>query len=656
MKYNLRWINYHIFLCKILKYKKIFFHHFKPMTKQQNLVRNKILFINNLIFNFFEIEYDCILKKVLKENGKIYLTDKSFFFASKSDKIYIPLTKIKCIKPIIEINQEKDKKVKKYHEIQIHTLTNNIYHFLFTISSCEEISSSHSIKLNESPYDSFILQLKLLISCLNQTNNEIKSNEIDDQEQIEYKIIHDLEKSISSYNILQITNVPLQKLKIIILSIGTRGDVQPYIALGIRLQSEGHQVTIATHQEFQEFVCSYGLHYRMLPGNPRDLMELCVSKGMFTPTFMKMAVNKFIDVMDQLMWVSWQVCQDQDVIIEAPMIRAGVHISEKLKIPHFIAFTMPFSTTKEYCNPFLTIQQSNSSPSSISSSFNLFSYFLIERMFWHPMRSRVNRFREECCDLPPLGLNDGANLTIERKVPFLYCFSSVIVPKPMDWPDWVNISGYWLLNQNNHHSNSSFQPSSELIQFINESNSLKYNYQGCIYVGFGSIVVSEDDVDRLWEIILSGIIESGLRVILSCGWTELNPEKQKLIENNENIFAIGSCPHDWLFPQMKAVCHHGGAGTTATGLYAACPTFIVSFFGDQPFWGNRVSQLGVGSTVSWSELTPQNFASNLLSVSYSDDMKMKAKDIAKKLQNEDGISNAIQHIYRYVGHFNASHS
>jgi len=458
------------------------------------------------------------------------------------------------------------------------------------------------------------------------------------QDQEELRILQQLERCTSHANILIPQHAHLPPLNIIIMTIGTRGDVQPYIALGVRLQSEGHQVTIATHAEFEEFVTSYDLRFACLPGNPHDLIELCVRQKGITPRFLREAADRFLTFLEDLLYVAWNVCQNQDVIIEAPMIQAGIHVAEKLRVPHFFAFTMPFCPTKEYSNPMVPVPMGG----MFQHSLNKMSHLLIEKALWLPLRSRINRFRELCCELPPLGLGEGSH-TPERKTPFLYCFSSLLVPKPADWPDWVHVCGYWNLQQ----TTTDYSPDPALAEFLAQG-------EAPVYIGFGSIV--QEDAEHMWEIVINAIQQCHQRVILSCGWTSLAPEMIQLLEENPDVFCLGACPHDWLFRQVRAVCHHGGAGTTATGLLCGRPTLVVSFFGDQPFWGKRVSDLGLGTTIPYEQLTTPKLADALDLIAASESMQVEATRIAERLAQEDGLSNATQSIYRHVSSFCAAQS
>ena len=137
------------------------------------------------------------------------------------------------------------------------------------------------------------------------------------------------------------------------------------------------------------------------------------------------------------------------------------------------------------------------------------------------------------------------------------------MPKPRDWGAHISISGFYFLQ-----SNSEFKPTPDLVKFIEDGDPP-------IYVGFGSIVV--DNPEAMTSMVLEAIRLAGVRALLSKGWSDLGEGD---IELPETVRLLDNVPHSWLFQHVSAVVHHGGAGTTAAGLYAGKPTVIVPFFGD----------------------------------------------------------------------------
>jgi sterol 3beta-glucosyltransferase len=157
----------------------------------------------------------------------------------------------------------------------------------------------------------------------------------------------------------------------------------------------------------------------------------------------------------------------------------------------------------------------------------------------------------------------------------LYAYSSQVLPVPADYPPHVHVTGYWFLDQINQ-----WQPPSDLVGFLEAGTPP-------VYVGFGSM--SGTKAQEHANIVLEALAQTGQRGLLASGWGGL-----KATDLPGNIFMLEQAPHEWLFPQVSAVVHHGGAGTTAAGLRAGKPTVIVPLIADQPFWGNVIYRLGVG--------------------------------------------------------------
>lgn len=145
------------------------------------------------------------------------------------------------------------------------------------------------------------------------------------------------------------------------------------------------------------------------------------------------------------------------------------------------------------------------------------------------------------------------------KVPFTYCWSPALIPKPADWPENIDVSGFFFRDA------PQYQPPPELREFLAAG-------PPPVYVGFGSIVL--DNPDKMLGMIMEAVKAAGARAIISKGWSNLEAK------DDENVYMIGDCPHEWLFNEVAAVVHHGGAGTTACGLKNGKPTYIIPFFGE----------------------------------------------------------------------------
>ncbi|KAI1332439.1 glycosyltransferase family 1 protein [Xylariaceae sp. FL0255] len=417
---------------------------------------------------------------------------------------------------------------------------------------------------------------------------------------------------------------PSKPMTITCLTIGSRGDVQPYIALCKGLMADGHTVRIATHTEFKDWVEGHGIAFAPVAGDPTELMRLCTENGTFTIAFMREATSKFRTWVDDLLVTAFKACQGSDLIIESPSAMAGIHIAEALSVPYFRAFTMPWTRTRAYPHAFAIPDH------KLGGAYNYVTYLMFDNVFWKTTAGQVNRWRRKTLHLP----NTNLEKMQPNKVPFLYNFSPAVVAPPLDYSDWIRVTGYWFLDEGRD-----WTPPEDLQAFIDQA---RRDNKKLVYVGFGSIVVPDSFV--MTEEVIDAVQKADVRCILSKGWIDrLEGEHKEHIFPKE-IFQIKSAPHDWLFQQIDAAAHHGGSGTTGASLRAGIPTIIRPFFGDQFFFGMRVEDLGVGICLKkWGS---NSFAKALWEATNSERMIVKARVLGETIRNENGVNVAIQSIYR----------
>lgn len=217
-------------------------------------------------------------------------------------------------------------------------------------------------------------------------------------------------------------------------------------------------------------------------------------------------------------------------------------------------------------------------------------------------------------------------------MPYTYLWSPGLIPKPADWGPEIDIAGFVFLDLA-----SSFQPPKTLVEFLDAG-------EPPVYIGFGSIVV--DDPDKFTALIFKAVEKSGVRALVSKGWGGLGDERN----TPENIYMLENTPHDWLFPRVSAVVHHGGAGTTAIGLKCGKPTMIVPFFGDQPFWGAMVANAGAGAQqpIPYKHLSIDALAEGIKQC-LSPEAKTAAEKIAAAIAAEgDGARNAVRSFHSHL--------
>ncbi|KAI5475372.1 hypothetical protein MNV49_001476 [Pseudohyphozyma bogoriensis] len=442
-----------------------------------------------------------------------------------------------------------------------------------------------------------------------------------------------------------VTFRPEKSLRFTCLTIGSRGDVQPYIALCKGLMAEGHTCKIASHGEYRSWVEGHGIAFEEVGGDPAELMQLMIAHDFFTIAFMKEAVSRFRGWLDDLLETTWVACQDTDVLIESPSAIAGYHIAEALRIPYYRAFTMPWSRTRAYPHAFAVPDH------KLGGGYNFMSYTMFDHIFWRATSGQINRWRKKTLGLRSTSLE----AMQQHKIPFLYNFSPVVVPPALDWRENIHVTGYWWLDNPDDSKAQKWQPPADLLEFLAAAEAAG---KKIVFIGFGSIIIP--DPEQMTRVVTEAVEAAGVFAVVAKGWSDraiskdATAEDLALLQEQEAkeaemmarpyIYNVKSIPHDWLFPRIHAAVHHGGAGTTGASLRAGLPTIIKPFFGDQHFYADRVATLGIGSAVR--NLTVETLAS-AISTAVTDEKQIARAHLAgEMIRKEDGVGKAIECIYR----------
>jgi sterol 3beta-glucosyltransferase len=404
-------------------------------------------------------------------------------------------------------------------------------------------------------------------------------------------------------------------MRIVILTFGTRGDVQPYIALGCGLQAKGHAVTLATTDEFETLVGDYGLQFACLRGDFLKSAQAAGGRGI-SLKLIRQWIAMARDTLDD----EWTSARDAEVFIYNPAALGGEHIAEKLGVPAFAAFPTPLYTpTREFPSPFF--------PVTSLGPLNRASHRLRAKIGPAMYGGAIRAWRREALGLPPAR---GPLLVRGRPVPMLYAYSEAVVPRPADWDANTVVTGYWFLD-----APAGWQPPASLRGFLAAG-------PPPVYVGFGSMFMAGGA--ETTQLVLQALALSGRRGVVATGWGGLTAETAP-----SDVFFLDAVPHDWLFPQVGAVVHHGGAGTTGAGLRAGRPTIICPLVGDQPFWGRRVADLGVGpAPLPKSKLTAERLAEAMTRATTDAGMRQRAVALGEHIRSEDGVGRAVALINAYL--------
>lgn len=409
-----------------------------------------------------------------------------------------------------------------------------------------------------------------------------------------------------------------------VVSIGSRGDIQPYAVLTQALQNAGHAVRLLAPHDFGDLLAPFNIDYVPVGGSVQVLMESDEGKALMkTRNPVSLAKGMFMlagPMAEKSADATLALSADADVIITAAPSAWLVHsVAEHLEIPMIMTYLQPLMPASEYFSC-ITPQP----PIRLPGSINRFSTWASYTGFWNVIRPVVNRLRREKFDLPAMPRLGSEKPFYESKEPVLMAISEHVVPHSADWHENVHLTGYWT-----YDNAENYQPSAELTAFLAAG-------APPVYIGFGSM--QNDDPAATTAIILEALALCGQRGVILTGWGGLDAA-----DLPPTVFKLAHTSHDWLFPQMAAIVHHGGAGTTAAALRSGRPSIVVPFFADQPFWGQRVHALGVGpQPLPRRKLSAEALAAAIMTAIDTPEIVAAAATLGDKLQAENGAQRAVE--------------
>jgi sterol 3beta-glucosyltransferase len=415
--------------------------------------------------------------------------------------------------------------------------------------------------------------------------------------------------------------------QIAIVASGTQGDVQPYIALGKGLRGAGYQVRLLVSDQFASAVTSAGLDFyatgpsaeaRLQSAEWRTTLE----KGNFLTVLRKMQAE-MKDSAVAMAELTVAGLQGSELIVTGMVGLTGVFsIAEKLTLPVIQAHVFPFTPTRAFPSP-LTPHL------PFGRVLNPLSFHLMHQLFWQSFNVSDTATRR-VLGLPKQSFWGPFRALQQRPEPTLYGYSRHVLPHAPEWNERTQVTGYWFLDPP-----SDWTPPADLVRFLEAG-------EPPVYIGFGSMAGRNPAATA--NIVVEALALAGRRGVLASGWGGLQPT-----DLPDSIHMLASIPHSWLFERMAAVVHHGGAGTTAAGLRAGVPSIIVPFSADQPFWGRRVADLGVGPRpLPRKQLTAERLAAAITTALTTPAIGQAAADLGRRIRAEDGVGNAIALIDRYL--------
>ena len=421
-------------------------------------------------------------------------------------------------------------------------------------------------------------------------------------------------------------------MRILILTFGSRGDVQPYVALGAALRTRGHEVAVSTGRGFEAMIEAGGLAAVPLSVDVRDLLETPEIQGALHSFAGKVrAWRASRAMMRRLFDDMWEVARAlrPDLMVYHPKAFVVPLLAKALGRVAVPSFLQPaYVPTAAFPNPVLPF-------AGLGSLGNRASYGLVGLLMRLGTRAVLRDWRRDRPEIARLGPWDPVEGHDPRGagVLRLHAHSRHVVPTPPDWAARERVTGYWFTAPEDD-----WQPPEALSRFLAAG-------PPPVYFGFGSVPAA--DAGRMTRVVHDALAATGRRGLLATGWggLEAGAQSQQVLAQQvpaERVLVIEAAPHSWLFPHCAAVVHHGGAGTTHEALRWGRPTIVCPVFGDQPFWGRRVQALGAGAApLPQKRLTAAALAAALSAVR-DPALVNHAAALGAALRAEPGVAAAVE--------------
>ncbi|MEI2385989.1 glycosyltransferase [Breoghania sp. JC706] len=405
------------------------------------------------------------------------------------------------------------------------------------------------------------------------------------------------------------------------MSLGTRGDVQPFVALGAALKRRGAQVTVSTGAGFEAMIESAGLTAAPFFIDYQSLLQQPDMQAAMHSLSGKLRVlRQSRDWLRKELEEQWDLAKAirPDLIVYNPKAPMAPHVAHELRAVAVPAVLQPvLAPTGEF--PFMMM-----SSRSLSRVGNRLSHRLATGLA-HLLNGR--NFKALAASRTDVKLSAGLDELIGyapggRAVPRLHAYSRHLVPRPDDWPEGETITGYWFRD----NGEPDWTPPADLARFLQSG-------PPPVYVGFGSM--PSIDARKTARDAVEGLRRAGRRGVLATGWGGLDAEVA-----GDDIHVISGAPHAWLFPRCAAIVHHGGTGTTHQALRWGRASVVCPIFGDQPFWARRVAEAGGGSApLPMKRFTAERLAQRL-EVALSDAVCARAEELGRLIRAEAGAERA----------------
>lgn len=410
-----------------------------------------------------------------------------------------------------------------------------------------------------------------------------------------------------------------RRSRITILTYGSRGDVQPLVALGVGLRDRGHAVRVAGPAPFAPLVQAHGLEFEPIEGNPDELAQAFADRaGLSWPRMVARMIQHVLPLAQAALRSIERAARDADLIVHSFLMTDGGHTLARLQgVPdvsaQFFPVFLPTSAFPAVALPDLPL----------GGTYRRATHVLNTAMFRYGGRLLYRRVRASAPDFPELAPWPFGNSAGEG-TPILFAYSRHILPRPTDWPSNAHVTGYWQLPPR-----PGWEPPDALVRYLEAG-------PPPVYFGPGS--VRTEQMMTLLQTVVASVRACGERVFLG-----MSPQALGEKLRGEDVFAAAGMPHAWVFRRMRYILHHGGAGTTGSAAAAGVPSTAVPFYADQAFWARQIHRLGLGPAAPPARrLTRGRLEAILKDALSNPTYELRARVLGEKIRQEQGVASAMR--------------
>ncbi|WIA18325.1 hypothetical protein OEZ85_009790 [Tetradesmus obliquus] len=443
-------------------------------------------------------------------------------------------------------------------------------------------------------------------------------------------------------------------MKIVIVTSGSRGDVQPYVMLGLELQQRGHEVVLATEQRMEQLVKQLGqgrLRFFKISGDPTLMIygkknqELLAKGSIMKVLQMAEAHNK--GFAEQVLADTAAACEGAGLVLSGMLsLTASMSAAQKLGVPWVPVCLGPVMPTAEF-------------PSwAISSSpfrwkwLNRASYSFIFWAIWQQEAARINAWRSSSLGLPPLKQGPASVLasahTAGVDIPVIMMCSSHVVPglkAPADWPANCHLTGFPFSPAVAAEADVELRLREFVLRGASAGDEQQQQQQqqggeasAPLYLGFGSMPAP--DPKALLELAVQVVTLTQRRAVLVAGWSELESILSE-VQLPPELLIVQHAPHDWLLPRCCAAVHHCGVGTCGAVLRAGIPSVPCPVMLDQPFQAARLVEAGVAcKPLPFRQISAEALVGRIKAVLADSAMAARAAAVARQVAGYPGVAAA----------------